>query len=198
MALANENTTAVTQATLHAVLYVADEIMHQRAVLPSVSKVFLAAYTTDSETDSNVHVLEVGEGTVKYTTRRLLNQIILHLQSFINYKCVHRKFGTIIFRKGGDILTSLSWALGRMQLKDSEDGYIINTNQHCDSKSKTNVLREAGDIVNDLIHSEITKQSSDQIYVQNDSHESNIDKIISMVDPQLWTFLESVTRTIQE
>ena len=120
--------------------------MHQRAVLlPSVSKVFLAAYTTDSETDSNVHVLEVGEGTVKYTTRWLLNQIILHLQSFINYKCVHTKFGTIIFRKGGDILTSLSWALGRMQLKDSEDGYIINTNQHCDSKSKANVLREARD-----------------------------------------------------
>ena len=69
MALADENTTAVTKATLHAVLYVADEIMHERAVLlPSVSKVFLAAYTTDSETDSNVHVLEVGEGTVKYTT----------------------------------------------------------------------------------------------------------------------------------
>ena len=67
MALADENTTAVMKATLHAVLYVADEIMHERAVLlPSVSKVFLAAYTTDSETDSNV--LEVGEGTVKYTT----------------------------------------------------------------------------------------------------------------------------------
>ena len=89
-------------------------------------------------------------------------------------------------------------ALGRIQLKDSEDGYIINTNQHCNSKSKANVLREAGDIVNDLIHAEITKQSNDQIYVQNDQHELNIDKKISMVDPQLWTFLESVTRTIQE
>ena len=100
--------------------------------------------------------------------------------------------------KGGDILTSLSWALGRMQLKDSEDGYIINMNQHCDSKSKANVLREAGDIVNDLIHAEITKQSSDQIYAQNDPHELNIDKKITMVDPQLWAFHKSVTRTIQE
>ena len=58
---------ADTKATLRAVLhvYVADEIMHERAVLfPSVSKVFLAAYTytTDSETDR--YVLEVGEGTV--------------------------------------------------------------------------------------------------------------------------------------
>ena len=99
----------------------------------------------------------MGEGTVKYTTRWLLNQIILHLQiqSFINYKCIHRKFGTIIFRKGGDILTSLSWALGRMQLNDSEDGYIIDINQPCDSKSKANVLREAGDIINDLIHAEV-------------------------------------------
>ena len=61
---------------------------------------------------------------MKYTTRWIINQIILHLQSFINYKCVHRKFGTIIFRKGGDILTSLSWAIGRMQLKDSEDAIL--------------------------------------------------------------------------
>ena len=110
MALVDENTTIVTQATLHAVQYVADQIMHQRAVLlPSVSKVFLAAYTRDSETESNVHVLEVGDGTVKYTTRWLLNQTILHLQSFINYKCVHRKFGTIIFRKGGDIQQAFLW-----------------------------------------------------------------------------------------
>ena len=50
--------------------------MHERAVLlPSVSKVFLTAYTTDSETDSNVHVLEVGEGTVLYTTVVLMKTV---------------------------------------------------------------------------------------------------------------------------
>ena len=36
-------------------------------------------------------------------------------------------------------------------------------------------------VLNDLIHAEITKQSSDQIYVQNDLHELNIDQKISMV-----------------
>ena len=36
-------------------------------------------------------------------------------------------------------------------------------------------------VLNDLIHAEITKQSSDQIYVQNDRHELNIDQKISMV-----------------
>ena len=52
----------------------------------------------------------------------------------------------------------------------------LNTSQPC---------ANCGDL-NDLIHAEITKQSGDQIYVQNDLHELNIDQKISMVDPQLW------------
>ena len=84
--IASEVTDTVTKATLHAVVHVANEITHERAVLLSrVSQVFLTSYTEDgdSETDRNVLVLEVGEGTVKYTTRWLLNQLILHLQPHI-------------------------------------------------------------------------------------------------------------------
>ena len=72
--LADDATDAITKAILHTMLYVADEIMHERAVLlPHVSQVFLTAYTENSDAHQTVHVLKVGEGTVRYTTQWLLN-----------------------------------------------------------------------------------------------------------------------------
>lgn len=159
MILADTNTDAVTKATLHAVLYVVDNITHERAILlPWVSQVFLATYTTESKRDQIV--LEVGEGTVKYTTRWLLSQLILHLEPYIEFKCIHKKFGTVIFRRGGDLLTSLSWALGRAQLKDPVDECMhIKINN---TSRRPCVLREAGDMVNDSIHAEIAKHNTEK------------------------------------
>ena len=184
--IANDATDAITKAILHTVLYVADEIMHERAVLlPRASQVFLAVYTENSACQT-VHVLEVGEGTIKYTTQWLLNQIILHLEPFINYRCIHKKFGTLLFRKGGDILTSLSWALGRAQLREVDNAYVgVGQNQN-----KVSVLREAGDIVNDLVHAEIAKSNSDQIYTKTDPNEMDIKKQINEINEELWAFLE--------
>ena len=73
MTLADEVTDVATRVTLHTVLYVADEIMHERAVLlPWASQVFIAVYTENSEQSQTEYVLEIGEGTVNYTTRWLL------------------------------------------------------------------------------------------------------------------------------
>lgn len=192
--LADEVTDVVTRATLHTVLYVADEIMHERAVLlPRASQVFIAVYTENSEQSQTEYVLEIGEGTVNYTTRWLLNQIILHLEPFITYKCVHKKFGTLIFRKDGDILTSLSWALGRPQ-SETDSMYTAVGNP----QSKANILREAGDIVNDLVQAEIAKISSEHIYSQTNPSDIDIEQQIGHINQELWAFLESCTRTIRE
>ena len=100
-----------------------------------------------------LETVEIGKGTVKYTTRWLLNQIILHLEPFITYKCIQKKFGTLIFRKNGDILTSLSWALGRAQIGEMDNFTYTNAGW---SQSRANILREAGNI-DDLIQEEKTK-----------------------------------------
>ena len=87
--LADDATDAITKAILHTMLYVADEIMHERAVLlPHVS---LTAYTENSDAHQTVHVLKVGEGTVRYTTQWLLNQVILKSVDGVKVKveCIH-------------------------------------------------------------------------------------------------------------
>ena len=86
----------------------------------------------------------------RYSEVDLLNHLILYLQPYTDYKCIHKKFGTLIFRKGGDILTRLSWALGRAQLNDSEDMYMYDATAKQPFNSRARVLGEASDIVNDL------------------------------------------------
>ena len=86
--LSQEDTDKLTKAVLQAVLYVAKELANQRAVLlPVVLQVFLDTYQPD-ELSSQVH-LDVGEGTIKYSTQWLLNQLIAHLQQHVSYKCNH-------------------------------------------------------------------------------------------------------------
>ena len=110
----DKDTDALTRAVLKAVLFVAEQLLQQKAVLlPWASQIFLQAYQlhrTGSIKSAELN-LEVGESTVKFSSRWLLNQLIIYLNPYMSYKCVHRKFGTILYRKGGDILTSLSWAL---------------------------------------------------------------------------------------
>ena len=83
-------------------------------------------------------------------------------------------------------------------MHDSEDVCLYDATAKQSLNSRARILGEAGDIVNDLIHDEIAKQSSEQIYVHEDPNEMNIDHTISAINPDLWTFLESATRTIRE
>ena len=184
-------TNRLSKAILDTVLYVARELLNQRAMmLPDVSNFFLKEYlrsTPDSEC-----ILEGKEGTIKFTSKWLLIQLQMHLHLHMEHTCIHKKFGTLLYRKGGDLLISLSWALGRSSTCNNpeEPSYIHTT----DTAIKT--LRAAGDLVNNLIHAEISKTCDDDWL--SDPECLNIDEHISSINPQLWHFLELMTRSTRE
>ena len=91
----DENNDDITRSLLFVVLHVAREFINQRAVLlPHMSKMFCQAYDPES-IDMNIR-LEVNEGTISFTSKWLLNQLIVHFQDHMKYKCIHKKFGTIL------------------------------------------------------------------------------------------------------
>ena len=59
--------------------------------------------------------LQVGDGSVQFSPRWLLYQLIAHLDSYMMHKCAHNKFGTVLYRKEGNVLVALSWALSASQ-----------------------------------------------------------------------------------
>lgn len=146
----------------------------------------------------------VGEGTVKFSSRWLLNQLFVYLSPYMSYKCVHMKFGTILYRKGVDLLTSLSWALGtalHLQAHTPEAGKenVLIQDSPNDSTYKQRVLSEAGYIVNDLLQEEIRRQSSpEKENLHTDPSFLNIDSYLQDINPLLVHFITSATQTVRE
>ena len=96
----------LTKAILTTVLYVAKEILPQNAVLlPEASDVFIEAFLLPGASSSADLHLDLEEGTIKFTSQWLLSQLLIYLNKYINYKCIHKRFGTILFWKGG----GMSW-----------------------------------------------------------------------------------------
>ena len=93
---------------------VAKHLLQNKAVLlPWACKVFVETYT-GSVNMVDLH-LELGESIVQFSSRWLLHQLIVYLNSYMLYKCTHKKFGIMLYRKGIDVLLSLSWALGSQE-----------------------------------------------------------------------------------
>ena len=94
--LNDPTTDALTKATLRAVLYLSEQFLQQKAVL--LPQVCLDAYGV-SHSGSIVSVElnpEVGDSLVKFSSRWLLHQLIIYLHPYMEYKCVHKKYGTML------------------------------------------------------------------------------------------------------
>ena len=151
----DESNDNVTRSLLSVVLYIAGEFVNQRAVLlPHASKMFCQAYGPES-IDMNIQ-LKVSESTFLFTSKWLLNQLIVHFQDHMKYKCIHKKFGTILYRKGSDPLVSLSWALGRIHDNSPSGPPLTQPRNEDDHDRRLQVITEAAHINNHL-HSEIAK-----------------------------------------
>ena len=113
----------LTKAILASVLFVGEHLVIEKALLlPQVCRVFLENYgvtLTDGLKSVDLN-LEVGDSTVKFSSRWVLNQLIIHLNPYMQYKCIHMKYGTLLYRKEGNLLTSLSWALGAHRSKSKK------------------------------------------------------------------------------
>ena len=96
--------------------FLGKELLEKRAVLlPTLSSIFIRVYTGEDSPEETTVTVESEDGAIKFTSRWLLKQVRLYLHSHLEFKCVHRKYGTILYPKDADLLTCLSWALRRLQ-----------------------------------------------------------------------------------
>ena len=184
------NMSQLTRATLSTVVYVAKELLPQHALLlPHVSTIFREVYQCSEASLSEDLLLEVGEGTIKFTAQWLLNQLVVYLHRYMSFKCVHKKVGTLIFRKGGDTLVSLSWAMGKQKVC-THDEAILEKRSH-NISSTEQILDEAGNILNSLLQKEVKKLSDHKL--TDNPTAFNISSMINQTDTQLWHFLKLAT-----
>ena len=92
----NNSPDKLTKSVLKTVLHVAEHLLLDKALLlPQVCHVFLHEHGFDhsGSIKSLGLPLEVGEEIVRFSSRWLLNNLIIHLSPYMLCKCAHMKFG---------------------------------------------------------------------------------------------------------
>jgi hypothetical protein len=136
--------------------------------------------------------LEINDGTIKFSARWLLHQLILHLSHHLSFKCMHKRFGTVLYKTNGDILTSLSWALGENNTLKQSYVYVPEKQP----KNQSQNLTDSAMLVNTILHTEISRLSSS--LVSNDPSNFSITKFVDEADSRLTNFLNIATQTVRE
>ena len=112
------NTNELTRAILAAVILVADKLRQDRAVLlPHAVSVFLEKYTCTAP-DANDLDLDLGEDKIKFSSRWLLHQLIIHFQPYMHFECIVNKLSTLLYPNSCDPLKCLSLALYDLHSED--------------------------------------------------------------------------------
>ena len=87
----DENTDVLTRAILHVVLVVSDHLLLEKAILlPQACKLFLDSYGV-SHTSSIKSVdldLDVGDSIIKFSSRWVLNQLMLYLNPYMECRSI--------------------------------------------------------------------------------------------------------------
>ena len=139
----DENT--LTNSILTSVIFVAQFLLSQKAVLlPWVCQVFLETYGIQDEDVKSID-LDEEERKILFSSQWLLEHLIVHLHPYMMHKCVHMRFGTVLYRRGADLLVSLSWALsssefGRSFQPSKRDGKSHNNDPNTETTLKELVL----------------------------------------------------------
>ena len=186
----------VTKAVAYTARFVAGSLLQNKALLlPSVSRLFIEQYYGADCTDVHSIRIEVGDGFVMYSSRWLLHQLIAELSFHLKYKCVHQRFGIILYRHEGNLLTSLSWALG--STLDANTAAYVPITGTCKSINEKEILNNAAVIVNDMLHEEIKKTACTKELQESDPRSLNIEQSIKEFNPLLWEFLVACTKSIR-
>ena len=185
-----EHTTELTKAILFTVISAAKILQSNRALLLPHAVAIFQDYPAQGGEDYDT-LLELGDSTIKFSARWLLNQLITYLQPYMSYKCVFKRIGTLLYPCDGDLIKCLSLALYQSSPRDLSKSFeCADISQ---PRDVTSVLNEAGSVINDIIHNEVRKHKKTPIDLTAFNFENSIDGI----DPLLWKFVCLCTRSVR-
>ena len=107
----------------------------------------------------------------------------------MNFECVIRCIGTLIYPHNVDPLKSLSLALCSTHSESISD---LCAEEQPRKPSDESILRDAGNIVNDILHDEIRRLKEECI----DLITFNLKDSIANTNSLLWDFMCSCTKSV--
>ena len=112
-------------------------------------------------------------------------------KNMLRFLLCPQKFGTIIYKRNGNLLTSLSWALGGIANKMPSVN-PMKEHQTCPRITLSGSAR----VFNDLLHKEIDRVSTAS--TTKNLVNFSIDEFLTDVNPQIIKFLQVATQSTRQ
>ena len=149
---------------------VGEALLKQTAVL--LPQVYV---TFKSELDSVIRQCEVNtEGQDIPTSTWLRSSLSSLLKHHMAYKCTIPKYGTLIYRYGGDLIHALTVALGQ--------GH--QSNMH--SSEKDAMLTQVCQNINSKLHTQVNKLIKSDSVQPHKIEQFDVDEFVDDLDPTIW------------
>lgn len=134
------------------------------------------------------------------TARWLLSNLIVCLQHHINYTSRVRKHGTLLYRRNGNLLTSISHLLYKSahencdnEVKACTGTWMCKTQSHEPSPLHTTL-----DDINSRLHQQVKRFLATDLNAPYPAEALDIKCLVSDIDPILWNFIRTITRSFSE
>ena len=184
---------SLDEALLHAThvcaLSVGDALLQQTALLlPNVYDTFCNTLGEISEQQSIALSQDI-QGVV--SPGWLRSQLSLTLENHMSYRMCIKRYGTLIYRSGGDLLHALTVSLGHNRSKTKKKAELPAEKKNFDQQ-----LIPTCKFINQKVHKCITKLVGEDLECPHNIEDVDIDNFISQLDEDLWAAVCTMTQPL--
>ena len=180
---------AVLRAVHSSAILVGETLLEQNAILlPEVFDYFVSTYNTISQgmvQQRSLHYIE--------NPTWLLSQLSALLEQHMSYRCSVKKYGTVLYRYGGDLLHALNVSLGQSRTKSSSELKSDFTDQHVQFQK---YLHEVCVTLNAKCHTITKKLVNENLETRHSIENIDIGNCIDNLDPDLWKAICLITQPL--
>ena len=119
----------------------------------------------------------------------LRSQLSSSLEHHMAYRCAVRKYGTLLYRHGGDLVHALTVSLARNRGRQSGNDES-NIDDNIDNESLTQVCLK----FNTKCHAQISKVILEDSLNPHRIEQFELDKFLGSLDPDIWKAVYLITR----
>ena len=179
-------------AMIRTTILVGETILRQEALLlPAVRNYY--AQTAYQCIQASTQLTQSRPPKSLVTARYILSHLSMTLKQHLSYMCQLKKYGTLLYRKNGNI-HALTCSLHNVQYTDCESDSTAGDLTTANDEDQREQILENLDA---LIHKEAKAfiASDTQVPFQFDT--IDIESLIAQINPKLWSAVKTLTQTSQ-
>ncbi len=135
--------------------------------------------------------------------RWLLTRLHMHLGPLLEVQCKHRKYGSVLFRQNGDLVTAVSAALGQSQTiqkhleRQHEEDSALSHQLQPDQPTLEQKVEAVSIHINDRLHKQAQALQTAYKDTPGKYKTLNLQTVQDTMDPVLVSFINKITQSIR-